>query len=354
MSAEPKEQPPSIIEVAQRAGVSLATASRVLGQAKYPVSEPTRQRVLQAAAELNYVPNSLARSLKAQRSHLLAVIVGNNDDPYYAAIVRGVEEVANEQGYLAIVCNSDRNLAKEMHYLRILQDYRADGILFAGSGINDAAYATDVEPLVRQMIRRGAEVVTLTQHLLQVPSVQPDNFGGARQMTARLIALGHRRIAFIGGPTNLIVANVRLQGYMSALIEAGVAIDSNLILSSDFSQLGGEQATRALLQLRPEQRPTAIFAANDEAAYGVISALREASVRIPDEIAVCGFDDLPMSRLVGPSLTTVHIPLQELGRIGARRILALLNHEEVSPLEILPAQVIERDSTAMLFGYQIT
>lgn len=345
MTSQAKEQPPSIIEVARRAGVSLATASRVLSRAAYPVSEATRQRVFQAATELNYIPNSLARSLKAQRSHLLAVIVGNNADPYFAEIVRGVEEVADEQGYLVIICNSDRDPAKEIHYLRILQDYRADGVLFAGSGLNDAAYATEMEVLVQQVIRRGAEVVTLTQHLLQVPSIQPDNFGGARQMTARLIALGHRRIAFIGGPTNLIVANVRLQGYMSGMIEAGVPIDSSLILSSDFAQTGGEQAARALLQLRPEQRPTAIFAANDEAAYGALIALRDAGVRIPGEIAVCGFDDLPMSRLVAPSLTSVHIPLRELGRIGTQRLLALLNKADVPTLEVLPAQVIEREST---------
>src|SRR5256885_14296618 len=218
----------SIAEVAKRAGVSVASASRVLSSSTYPVSAETREKIVKAAAELNYVPNSLARSLRVQRSNLIAVLVGNNADPYFAEIVRGVEEVANEAGYLTILCNSDRNPAKELHYLRILQDYRADGVIFAGGALNEPGHPEQLERIVQSMLDRGGAVVTLAQHTLNVPSVQADNFGGARAMTERLIELGHSRIAFVTGPTNVTVANIRLQGYMAALVEAGLPIDQSL------------------------------------------------------------------------------------------------------------------------------
>src|SRR2546425_3305607 len=130
----------SIAEVAKRAGVSVASASRVLSSSTYPVSAETREKVLKAAGELSYTPNSLARNLRAQRSNLIAVLVGDNTDPYFAEIMRGVEELANEAGYLTILCNSDRQPDKELHYLNILQDYRADGVIFAGGALNEPGH----------------------------------------------------------------------------------------------------------------------------------------------------------------------------------------------------------------------
>lgn len=340
----------SIAEVAKRAGVSVASASRVLSSSTYPVSTETQEKVLKAAKELNYIPNSLARSLRVQRSNLIAVLVGNNADPYFAEIVRGVEDVANEAGYLTIVCNSDRNPAKELHYLRVLQDYRVDGVIFAGSALNEAGYPKQLEPVVQSMVDRGAAAMTLAQHTLHVPSIQPDNFGGARQMTARLLALGHRRIAFVTGPANVMTANVRLQGYMAALAEAGLPIDPALLLAGNFDQASGEQAVGTLAHMAPEQRPTAIFAANDETALGVLSGLRQCGWQVPREMSVCGFGDIPMARVIVPALTTVHIDLRELGRAGAHKLLAQLGREQVSFIEVLPTTVVERDTTAPPLG----
>ena len=339
------KQVASIVDVAKLAGVSIASASRVLSGSSYPVSEETRQKVLKAAQELNYVPNSLARSLRAQRSNLIAVLVGDNADPYFAEIVRGVEDVANDCGYLTIVCNSDRKKEKELNYLRILQDYRADGVIFAGGALNEPGYPAQLEKAIKSMLDRGAAVVTLAQHTLQVPSIQADNFAGARAMTQYLQQLGHRRIGFVSGPTNVTVANVRLQGYMAAMVEAGLQIDPGLILSGNFDQAGGEMAAQAILQIPPEQRPTAVFAANDETAFGLLSGLGRLKIRVPQEISVCGFGDLPMSQMVVPALTTVHIGLRELGRAGARKLLAMLNREEVPPLEVMPTHVVPRDTT---------
>jgi LacI family transcriptional regulator len=342
------KRPPSIVQVAELAGVSIATASRVMSNSSYPVNVVTRQKVMQAASELGYTPNSLARSLRSQRSRLMAAIVGDNADPYFAEIMRGVEEVANEHGYLTIVCNSDRNPDKELHYLRTLRDYRADGVIFAGGGLNEPGHAQNIEEIVREITGRGAAVVTLAQHTLHVPSIQTDNFGGARNMTARLIELGHRRIAFIAGPSNLTVANVRMQGYMAAMVEAGLPIDHDLIVAGNFDWPGGEQAAHRIAQLTGESRPTAIFAANDETAFGVMLGLGRLGWSVPGDVSVCGFGDLPMAQMVAPTLTTVQIPLRHLGRTGALKLLALLRQEQVPALEVLPTTIVERDSTAPL------
>ncbi len=342
------KQPPSIVEVAERAGVSIATASRVMSNSSYPVNIATREKVLKAAAELSYTPNSLARSLRSQRSKLMAAIVGDNADPYFAGIMRGVEEVANEHGYLTIVCNSDRQPAKELHYLQTLRDYRADGVIFAGGALNEPGHVQRIEDVVKDMTGRGAAVITLAQHTLHVPSIQTDNFGGARAMTTRLLELGHRRIAFVTGPSNLTVANVRLQGYMAALVEAGLSLDPRMIITGNFDRESGERAAHDIAQIPPEHRPTAIFAANDETAFGVLLGLAQMGWRVPDDISVCGFGDLPMAQMVSPALTTVHIPLRQLGRTGALRMLAVLRNEEIPALEVVPTSVEERGSTAPL------
>lgn len=341
-------QSASIVEVAKRAGVSVATASRVLSHSTYPVSEDTRRKVLLAAEEIDYAPNSLARSLRAQRSNLIAVLVGDNADPYFAEIMRGVEDIANELGYLTILCNSDRNATKELHYLRMLRDYRADGVIFAGSGLSEPGYPEQLEALVQAITGRGGAAVTLAQHTLRVPSIQPDNFGGARQMAERLIALGHRRIAFVTGPSNLAAANVRLQGYMAAMVAAGLPIDPDLLLPGNFDREGGELAGQRIARLPPATRPSAVFAANDETAFGVLAGLSRLGVGVPEDVSVCGFGDLPMAQLVLPPLTTVRIALRDLGCAGARKLIALLHHEAVAPLDVFPTTVVERDSTAPL------
>lgn len=340
------EQSPSIVDVAQRAGVSVATASRVMSNSSYPVSERSRQKVLSAAAELNYTPNSLARGLRMQRSRLIAVMVGDNTDPYFAEITRGVEEVARERGYLTIMCNAERDPERELAYVRSLQDYRIDGIIFAGGGLNIPGHTEQLELLAQQMRKRGGEIVTLSQHTLHVPSLQADNFEGARSMTARLLELGHRRIAFVAGPADLLVANARLQGYMSALVEAGLAVNPLWLVPGNFTRQGGEQAALRIAHLPPDQQPTAIFAANDETAFGVLQTLARLGRRVPADFSVCGFGDLPVAQLLKPALTSVHIPLRQLGRAGARRLLALLDNQEVPALEILPTTIVERESTA--------
>lgn len=338
----------SIVEVAELAGVSIATASRVISKSNYPVNEKTRERVLAAAAQLNYTPNALARGMKTQHSNMIGIIVGDNTDPYYAEIVRGVEDVANENGYLTIVCNTDRQPAKELNYLQTLRDFRPSGIIFAGGGLTVPGYPEKLAEKVLELTGRGTAVITLAQHTLQVPSIQPDNFEGARQMVAKLVELGHRKIAFVTGPSNLIVANIRMQGYMAGLVGAGLSLNPALLLPGDFTMSGGERAINGLPMLPANDRPTAIFAANDETALGVMIGLRRLGWQVPKDVSVCGFGDLPVAQAVGPTLTTVHIGLRELGRTGALKALAMLKNEKVDTVEIAPTHVIERDSTARL------
>jgi LacI family transcriptional regulator len=169
-------------------------------------------------------------------------------------------------------------------------------------------------------------------------------------MARRLIELGHRRIAFVGGPASLSVSNVRMQGYMAALVEQGLAIDPLLLFSGNFDQASGEHAAHAIAEMPPASRPQAIFAANDETAFGVMLGLQTRGLQVPGDISVCGFGDLPMARLVTPTLTTVHIPLRQLGTLGATRLLAALRHEEIPQSEMLPTTIIERASTRALFS----
>ncbi|HEX2912452.1 MAG TPA: LacI family DNA-binding transcriptional regulator [Chloroflexia bacterium] len=336
----------SIVDVAELAGVSIATASRVISNSNYPVNLKTREKVLEAAAKLNYTPNALARGMKTQHSNMLGIIVGDNTDPYYAEIVRGVEDVANENGYLTIVCNTDRQPEKELKYLQTLRDFRPSGIIFAGGGLTEPGYPEKLAEKVRELNDRGTPVITLSQHTLLVPSYQPDNFNGARKMVNYLTGLGHKRIAFVTGPSNFIVANVRLQGYMAGLVEAGLTLHPNLLLSGDFSMAGGEKAVRSLAYLPAEERPTAIFAANDETALGVMIGLRKMGWSVPKVVSVCGFGDLPVAQAVVPTLTTVRIDLRQLGRKGALKVLALLKSESVETIEVAPTSVVERESTA--------
>lgn len=338
----------SIVDVAKKAGVSIATASRVISKTNYPVSDSTRQKVLDAATSLNYTPNALARGMKTQRSNLIAVLVNDNTDPYFAEIMNGVEEVANDQGFLTIVCNTNRDPDKELHYLQTLRDYRVDGLIFAGSGLSLPAYPQRLEKIIQDMREQGTAVITLSQHTLQVPSVQADNFGGAFTMTNYLLGLGHRQIAFVTGPTTLAVANVRLQGYMAALAQAGIAINPQLLLNGNFTLKGGEQAVQALAFLPDLERPTAIFAGNDETAVGVLSGLRRMGWQVPADVSVCGFGDIPLAEVIAPGLTTMHIDLRELGRKGVFKLLNQLRQEEVANLEVLPTSIVERESTAPL------
>jgi LacI family transcriptional regulator len=332
----------SIRDVAERAGVSLATASRVLSASSHPVREATRQRVLDAAEELNFQPNMIARGLVTARTHVLGVVVHDVSDPYFGEIVRGLEDAANLHDHRVFVCSSDRDPDRELAYVRALIGHRVDAIVFAGGGIEDRAYRTQLNRLLGGFRMLGGVIVTLAPHRFRAASVTIDNAGGARAMTCHLAGLGHRRIGFVAGPEQIRTSHLRLEGFRRGLEEAGLAFDELLVEPGAFTTEGGAKATAALLGRAPEV--TAIFAANDVMALGVLNELIGRGIRVPDDVSVAGFDDIGMAEFALSPLTTVRVPMTELGQQGARLVFDLLAGRRVRSKR-LPVEIVERSST---------
>lgn len=333
----------SLYDVARLAGVSAATASRVLSGSSYPVRAATRERVLAAATELNFRPNMLARALVTARTHTLGAIVHDISDPYFGEIVRGLEDASRVRGYQVFVCSSDRDAGRELEYVHSLLDRRVDALVFAGGGIEDRAYKATLRRLLDAFRQRGGAVVRLSPHSYAAPSVQPDNRGGAVEMTRHLLRLGHRTIAFIGGPMHLTTSTVRYAGHQAALEEASLPIEPQLHEPGGFTVAGGATAMAALLDRRPDL--TAVFAANDMMAFGALQELQARGIAVPADVSVAGFDDIYIAAHAHPPLTTVRVPMYEMGRLGAGLAFDLLDERAARSVR-LPTTVVERSSVA--------
>lgn len=337
----------SITQVARLAGVSIATASRVVSEADYPVSAGTRERVLTAARELDYVPNALARGLLKSQIPVVGVIVHDITDPYFAEVVRGVEDAAESGGYLVITCSSERVGAREASYVRLLRSMRAAGVIFAGSGMDDPASVEELPRHVAALRASGAAVVHLSPHSQGAPEISVDNQAGIASMVAALVGLGHRRIVFMAGPASLYVARERLLGYRRGLAEAGIPVDEKLIVDTGFSAEAGARAIDDVFaaQLEAGTDFTAILCANDLLALGALQRLHEHGIDVPGDVSVAGFDDIPVAAMTAPSLSTVRLPLREMGRRGFDVAIRSLTGEQIQP-QLLPTEVVMRDSTA--------
>jgi LacI family transcriptional regulator len=325
----------SLADISRRAGTSVATASRVLNGSTHPVSKSTRARVLAAAEDLGYAPSALAQALVQRSSRIIGVIVNDIVDPYFAEIARGVEDVAGRMGYLVMVCNADRRPEAELEYVRALREYHAVGLVFAGSGTPESA---ENAALDAEVGAAGARVVALARREFPAHLVHVDNAGAAYDVTDYLISLGHRRIAFVAGPEGLATSMERERGFCAAMAAAGLPADLRIAGGFDFE--AGLAAGRELLGTRP--LPDAVVAANDEAAIGVLTALRHAEVDVPGEVSVAGIDDTRPARFV--ELTTVNLPLYELGAVAARHILA--GDGETAGEVVLPHRLVPRRTTA--------
>jgi LacI family transcriptional regulator len=334
----------SITEVARRAGVSVATASRVVSAADYPVSPATRERVLEAARELDYVPNALARGLLKSRVPVVGVIVHDITDPYFAEVVRGVEDAATGSGYLVITCSSERDADREREYIRLLRSMRAAAVVFAGSGLDDPGANEEIARHLAAMRADGAAVVHLSPHADGVPDVGVDNAAGIEAMVTALAALGHRRIAFLAGPRALFVARDRLRGYRRGLEAAGIPFEPALVLHGGFDREAGAGGVDALLAGTAPF--TALCCANDLLALGALARLAELGVAVPDDVSVAGFDDISVAAITAPSLSTVRLPLRELGRRGFAHADRALEGG-TAPSETLPTTLVLRASTGV-------
>lgn len=328
----------TIGDVARRAGVSAMTVSRVINNSGY-ISQETRERVEQAIAELGYVPNALARSLRFKRTKTLALILTDITNPFFTTIARGVEDVASEHGFSVIFCNTDESEEDEANYLNVLVQKQVDGVLLvpARSSPDSAAFLRD----------RGIPFVVLDRHIpdAAVDTVRGDSEGGAYEMVRHLLRLGHRRIAVISGPQAVSTAADRVAGYRRALIEAGLEPDPALIHYGQFTQDSGYRMAQAVLAVSPP--PTALLTGNNFIAVGALRALREAGLRVPDDLSLTTFDDLPAAMIVDPFLTVVTQPAYEMGRRATALLLdRLAERGPAQPQEIvLPAELIVRASS---------
>ncbi|MGH2774527.1 MAG: LacI family DNA-binding transcriptional regulator [Actinomycetota bacterium] len=329
--------------MAARANVSPATASRVLSGGDYPVRAETRARVLQAAADLNFQPNRMARALVTARTSTIGAIVHDISDPYFGEIVRGLEDAARLHGYQLFVCSSDRNAERELEYVQALLSYRVDGLVFAGGGIENEDYKRELRRTLDGFRTSGGAVVMLAPNSYRAPSVVPDNEGGSRLLTRHLIDLGHRTIGFVSGPDHLRTSAIRLQGHLAELGKAGIESEGDLIESGQFTAEGGAKAVALLLERRPDI--TAVFASSDLMAFGVLSELAARSILVPKDISVAGYDDVRPAAYAGVPLTTVAVPMQSLGAEGARMLVEVLAGKRPRS-RVLPVELVERRSTA--------
>lgn len=329
--------PGTIRDVAALARVSVATVSRVVNRNSHRVSPATRRRVLSAVRALDYRANIIAQGLKQRRTRTVALLVPDISNPFFPAIARGIEDRAQERGYAVLFCNTYENLERERAYLELLRKRMIDGLIFATVGSNTRH--------LRTLHEDHLPVVLVARDVAGVPidAVLVDNFRGEFQAATHLIGLGHRRIAYIAGPASLHIAAERRRGYVTALDAAGIARDDRLLVEGDFSAEGGRKAIQRLMERGV--RFTGVIAANDLMAIGAMEALKHSGRRIPEDVAVVGFDDITFASLVSPALTTVAQPKYKMGQLAMDRLLVLLESTDGGPQHIvLPPELVVRES----------
>jgi LacI family transcriptional regulator len=302
-----------LVDVAEHAGVSLATASRALA-GRDGVSEEVANRVREVSRELGYVANPYARTLAGGASPTVGLVVHQVDDPYFSEIAGGVIQVAGEEGLLVQICHSGRDPDYELRQLRHLIAQRVGIILIAGSGYNDPRVEAHARAELSAYQALGGRVAVIGRHALGVDAVLPDNEAGGRALADHLLELGHRRIAVAAGTAKLTTVADRLAGVSSALRKRGMSLDDLPVVHSDFTRDGGKEATERILREHPET--TAIVALNDAMAIGVLSTLRAHRIAVPDRMSVVGFDDVSVAADLAPSLTTVRLPMTDMGRMA--------------------------------------
>ncbi|MEV0451280.1 LacI family DNA-binding transcriptional regulator [Streptomyces sp. NPDC050600] len=349
----------TLADVATRAGVSPATVSRVLN-GNYPVAAATRERVLHAVTELDYVPNGPASSLAAATSDLVGILVNDIADPFFGIMAGAAQSAIGEGGpgrtggggsgsgsgseKLAVVCNTGGSPERELTYLTLLQRQRAAAVILTGGSLEDPEHLAATAAKLARLADAGTRVVLCGRPPVPgdatAATLAFDNRTGARRLTEHLLALGHRRIGYVAGPADRTTTRHRLEGHRAALAAAGVP--EGPAVHGHYDRPSGYEATGELLRLDPEL--TAVVAANDTVALGVCAALRDRGLSIPGDVSVAGFDDLPFSVDAVPALTTVRLPLHEAGLRAGRLALGA---EEPPPggLATIPAELVVRGST---------
>lgn len=326
----------TIREVAREAGVSIATVSRVFNDSG-PVNEDTRQRIIDAARRLRYIPNGAARSLITSKTQTLGVLLPDLYGEFFSEVIRGIDHTARQHLFHLLLSSSHNDRDEIQAALRAMQG-RVDGLIIMYPDLDAAA--------LRDNLSDGLPVVLLNCHIDGDPfdAIVIDNYGGAYAMTRHLIEHGHRHVALITGGRENYDAAERVRGYRAALRDGGVAWSEELETEGAFTEVSGYEATRRILDRTP--RPTAIFASNDSMAIGALSALREAGLRVPDDVAVVGFDDIPIAGYVSPRLSSMHVPISELGARAMERLIEAIREEppHAPRREEIATTLVVRDS----------
>ena len=325
-------------DVAKQASVSVATVSHVINGTRF-VDPQTVDRVRAAIDGLGYRPNILARGLRRNETSTIGMVVPDNFNPFFAEVVRGIEDVGFESGYNVILCNSDGSEAKEIAYVETLLSKQVDGLVFIASGRStEALEIISRANLPCVVVDREVGDLTMDQVLI-------NNTQGGYLAAQYLAQLGHRRIGYIAGPRLFSLSARRLTGFQQALAEAGIGFSEDDVVQGDFDYEGGELGMRELL--RRNHDLTAVFASNDRMAIGALNALLRAGLRVPEDVSLIGYDDIPQATVMFPALTTIAQPKSEMGRTSVGLLLERIRHrgEVIDPRRVvLPVELVVRES----------
>jgi LacI family transcriptional regulator len=331
-------------DVADRAGVSLTTASRVVNEGPRRVAPGLAQRVNQAVAELGYTANLQARAVATGQSTMIGVVVHDIADPYFSSIAAGLIEVADARRLLVCMSSTSATEHAEREYVALMRGQRARAVILIGSRSDDTAAREALRAEIAAFTRSGGRVVAVCQDLLGVDTILPENAAGAEALARGLVALGHRRFAVLAGPRGLLTARDRLDGFRAGL--AAWRLAAAQVVHGPFTRDGGYEAMSAVLAA-PGLLPDCVFAVTDVMAMGALARLRAGGYQVPADIALAGFDDIETLRDVYPPLTTVRLPLKRMGEMAAGLILDEPAEPAASGPRIIPVygEVILRDST---------
>ena len=327
-------------DVAAKLGISSMTVSRVMNK-RSNVDEQTRMRVLEAARDLGYSPNRVAKNLVLRRTNTIGVVVPEITHSFFPEAIRGMEEVSYQSQYRLILMHSAESAEREKDAILTLESERVDGILIS------MAQSVEDYQLYRQVIQRGVPIVFFDRCVQRIGAscVSLDDEESAHRITNHLLEHGYTRIAHLSGPQKVSIGRARLRGVKRALEECGLPCDEKLVVESGFHEEGGYSAMKTLLDLPPHLRPRAVVAVNDPAAFGAINAILERGLRIPQDIALVGFSDDIRARLMPSPLTTIRQPAYEIGRRAAAKLIAVIEGTSIHVEDIVvKAEEVVRES----------
>jgi LacI family transcriptional regulator len=340
------EHPPAgrvtLQDVADRAGVSLATASRVVSEGPRRVGSQLAGRVNQAVAELDYTANLQARAVATGQSSMLGVVVHDIADPYFSSIAAGLMDVAHAERLLVCLSSTAAETG-EREYVALMRSQRARAVILVGSRTDDEAALAGLRAEIAAFTGTGGRAACIGQDLLGIDTILPGNAAGAEALGRALVVQGHRRFAVLAGPAGVLTARDRLAGFLAGLAAWSVTVQPRHIVPGAFTRDGGYEAMSTILAMSGP-RPDCVFAVNDVMAVGALARLRAEGMTVPGDIGLAGFDDISTLRDVSPPLTTVRLPLASMGEMAARLVLAETSPERPRVLPV-PGEVVLREST---------